>query len=624
MKKAFRVLLTVVLVFMFAGISVFADGDKVEISFCVGDETLLINGAEVTVEKPYVVGEGVTLVPLRVITEAFGAKVEWIESTKSIHLSYPDVEIVLQIDNPVAEVNKMAETLLSPPELTENGFTMVPLRFISETFGAEVSYDDVTRRITVVKDKAGEGSIVEGAIDSEKIGDSYYKWSMENPKSMTMAERSFDGTYTLFENDEANYLDITIQYLDEEFDFERDFVEWKNSLSGYTLVKADKDTSSSKVKSMHFQAKDKNSFINIRNFVADGKYFLVYSEVSNEDASVKDEIIRIMDTFELSFNASDAHDLSNAKNGYRTYTSEGLKYSIAIPDNFFQASDENVENKVIFNVIDADDFYSSIHFAVYSVSSVGNAQELANQDFEYNKKVSNPDITAFSNQVTSKEYKGTLAYEYTEDTRLTSGKVYRRDVFFQLGDYVYNVTIDLKNTDGKAAAKADYIINSIKTEELDSEEVGILMRPEFEDEGTFTVKGDNWSLTVPNSYVEAENTGSSVVLVGNNSVFFMQVLSADGMSQSDILPLMNQYQQNLNADANVKILTSAKLTTIGKKQYGDLVFKSTKDGVTSYGRQLMCIQNNKVFAITLSYPEQVYSEYNSNLNEEIIKSLKTN
>ena len=81
---------------------------RVEISFRVGDETLMINGAPVTVEKPYVVGVGVTLVPLRVITEAFGAKVEWIAETKSITLEYPDVDILLQINNPIAEVNGKA------------------------------------------------------------------------------------------------------------------------------------------------------------------------------------------------------------------------------------------------------------------------------------------------------------------------------------------------------------------------------------------------------------------------------------------------------------------------------------------------------------------------------------
>ena len=41
---------------------------------------------QITVEKPYVVGDGVTLVPIRVVTEAFGAEVGWVSETKTVTL----------------------------------------------------------------------------------------------------------------------------------------------------------------------------------------------------------------------------------------------------------------------------------------------------------------------------------------------------------------------------------------------------------------------------------------------------------------------------------------------------------------------------------------------------------
>ena len=99
MKKrliSLMLVITLVCTFMFAS-GVRAENDKVEIKFNVGDATLMINGTPVTVEKPYVVGIGVTLVPVRVITEAFGAKVDWIHDTQTVTLTYPDVNIVLQI-----------------------------------------------------------------------------------------------------------------------------------------------------------------------------------------------------------------------------------------------------------------------------------------------------------------------------------------------------------------------------------------------------------------------------------------------------------------------------------------------------------------------------------------------
>lgn len=160
MKKLLSVLLSFCMLFSGFSVGVFAASDKVEISFCVGDSTLTINGEAVTVETPYVVGEGVTLVPVRVITESFGARVDWDGDTKTVYLDYAGTNIVLQIGNPIAKINGVEKELLAAPELSANGFTMVPIRFISENFGAEVGYDPNTRRVMVTGDKKSDADSV--------------------------------------------------------------------------------------------------------------------------------------------------------------------------------------------------------------------------------------------------------------------------------------------------------------------------------------------------------------------------------------------------------------------------------------------------------------------------------
>ena len=201
MKKLLALLLCFVMTFSL--ISSFAeeekDTSKIEISFKVGDSTLLINGKEVTVETPYIAGEGTTLVPLRVITEAFGAEVLWEGETKTITLNYPDVTIILQIDNKTAKVNDHTEELPVAPTLSASGVTMVPLRFISETFGAEVGYNEGA--ITVTKSTDDFGTTVSTLTQKEKIGDSYYGWTMNTPKNLTLADKSFDGRDILFTAD---------------------------------------------------------------------------------------------------------------------------------------------------------------------------------------------------------------------------------------------------------------------------------------------------------------------------------------------------------------------------------------------------------------------------------------
>lgn len=125
--------------------------DSVSVKFNVGDSAININGEVVEVEKPYIAGVGVTLVPMRVIAEAFGAQVIWNGEAKSVTVNLGDKSIVVTIDSKTATVNGEEMALEEAPELTENGFTMIPLRFISEQLGAEVGYIHETQTITVEK-----------------------------------------------------------------------------------------------------------------------------------------------------------------------------------------------------------------------------------------------------------------------------------------------------------------------------------------------------------------------------------------------------------------------------------------------------------------------------------------
>ena len=124
---------------------------KVSVSFKVGDSTLTINGEKVTVETPYVVGTGVTLVPIRVISEAFGAEVDWDGETKTVTVSCGECKVIVTVGSKTALVNGEEKTLEEAPELTDGGFSMIPLRFISESLGATVGYDNATAQITVEK-----------------------------------------------------------------------------------------------------------------------------------------------------------------------------------------------------------------------------------------------------------------------------------------------------------------------------------------------------------------------------------------------------------------------------------------------------------------------------------------
>jgi len=594
--------------------------EKVEIKFSVGDETLTINGEPVKVEKPYVVGEGVTLVPLRVITEAFGAKVDWIGETKTITLDYPGVKIVLQIDNPAAEVNGKVESLLSAPELTSGGFTMVPLRFISETFGAVVSYDNETKAISVVKGGDADGTTVEGAISEKKIGDSYFGWTLENPTDMQMSERYLDGTYTEFTYDDENSFYIGFTLKDKDFDLNQTFNKIKSSLSKYTLVTADKDAGKNTI---HIQAKDKEDFYNLQLYVFD-KYYIELSGVfSNEKVELRDEFLRIMSTFETKFDAVDTYDLSNVKDGMRIFEDKNIGFTMSIPENFYMSSSKNSENSFDFRKFDITDLRTRISVNVFSKSSVTSARVMAEDDYKRNKTDMNAEIASFSDNVYEKTYAGIPCFEYTYEIKNSfMNDCTARDVFFEKGEYVYNVYVGFK--ENGTDENFNKIFESIKIEEIDADKVGTFLRNLNEDKETFESGSSSWSITLPNTYQEVavNDTNATYVNTTNGYGFSVQFLNAPGFYHADVKNTMKQVEKSAQEEKNAKTVIALKDTTINGTKYADLTLSTDSEYERVYTRYMAYTNKGKMFVFTLTTSELGYSEAVLSEFIEIIKTFK--
>ncbi|MEL7567106.1 MAG: copper amine oxidase N-terminal domain-containing protein [Dehalobacterium sp.] len=80
-----------------------------------------------------------TMVPLRVISENLGAQVNWTGS--EVTLSKSDIQIVLKVNSDTAVKNGNTINLDTKPYIKKER-VMVPLRFIAETFNADVNYKD--------------------------------------------------------------------------------------------------------------------------------------------------------------------------------------------------------------------------------------------------------------------------------------------------------------------------------------------------------------------------------------------------------------------------------------------------------------------------------------------------
>ncbi|GAB6158998.1 hypothetical protein JCM39194_21980 [Desulfotomaculum varum] len=86
-----------------------------------------------------VIEQGRTLVPMRKIFERLGAAVAWDEASKTVTAVKEDCTIKLTVGQTTVLVNDK-KVKLDVPAKVINGRTMVPMRFVSEALGARVNY----------------------------------------------------------------------------------------------------------------------------------------------------------------------------------------------------------------------------------------------------------------------------------------------------------------------------------------------------------------------------------------------------------------------------------------------------------------------------------------------------
>jgi peptide/nickel transport system substrate-binding protein len=91
-----------------------------------------------------------TFVPFRAIFEKMGAEVSFDAATKTVSATRDGKEVKLQIGSSTGYVNGASTALAAAPYIKDDR-TMIPLRFVSEAFGASVSYNEFQDRGLVKK-----------------------------------------------------------------------------------------------------------------------------------------------------------------------------------------------------------------------------------------------------------------------------------------------------------------------------------------------------------------------------------------------------------------------------------------------------------------------------------------
>ncbi|UJF32915.1 copper amine oxidase N-terminal domain-containing protein [Paenibacillus hexagrammi] len=103
--------------------------------------------------QPYINTDEVTMVPVRFLSEEFGADVKWNEGLQQVTITdgLSGKVIVMTLDQHTATVDGRSIELQSAPTL-KHGSTYVPIRFIAEQLGATITFDDETHVVTITRE----------------------------------------------------------------------------------------------------------------------------------------------------------------------------------------------------------------------------------------------------------------------------------------------------------------------------------------------------------------------------------------------------------------------------------------------------------------------------------------
>ena len=141
-----------------------ADGaDGLSITLQIGNPIMTVNGQEKEIDPgmgtaPVVINDR-TLLPVRAVVEEFGGTASWNESAQEVTLEYGSDTIRLTIGSDAAYLNGESYTLDTAPTII-NDRTMLSIRFIAESFGFSVGWNDAEQIVTI------SGSDGAGAADS--------------------------------------------------------------------------------------------------------------------------------------------------------------------------------------------------------------------------------------------------------------------------------------------------------------------------------------------------------------------------------------------------------------------------------------------------------------------------
>jgi len=175
-----------------AGVSTATAATTTTLVLTVGKVNYTLNGATKAGDQAPEITNSRTFVPIRLVSEAFGADVNYDPATKTVAVLLGATSFEFIIGKKSVKINGDAALMDAAAYISKAGRTLIPIRFVSEKSGLNVAWNATARTVTVNSKAPVTGTIKIGLVtDVGGRGDQSFNDSALRGLEIWAAQKSF-------------------------------------------------------------------------------------------------------------------------------------------------------------------------------------------------------------------------------------------------------------------------------------------------------------------------------------------------------------------------------------------------------------------------------------------------
>lgn len=600
---------------------------SVEVKLQLNAAQANVNGQAIAIEQPYM-SQGTTMIPLSLLTAAFGATLQYDSQNQMIEMSYNGKVIKLKAGSKQAWINGRETTLTASPEV-KNGKTMVPLTLLNQVMGIAVTTDAKTKDVSLVGTKQEEVARTDVSLDSDigktLIGDSYYGWHMKYPTGLIKNAQSFQGDFVSFSDAKEAYR-LYVYIVDGQ----------PENLSGNGLLTRLADSTEYPVLSKGYVNDPKQPYARLISKGDDGgineerayqsgtRIYYVTLEIKDEadfrNPAKYNSYKDLLDSFSLSFPKGETaiKDISTVEGKYRWFTDEDFGLKVKVPADW-----ENMYNQT-FTQFSSKNGRQWLKIKITSKEDGLTLDDWVKKHEQLYRDVVNESYLKVDPEVKSSTIAGVPAKEQKFSSSDGSGWYPEQDFFFFKGDYKVYVEIayDPEATPEQAAELIQTIRQSLSVDTgAMNPALGDITDDELIDRdamATVKIPGLNFSISIPEHWKETSGAEGTRMyeFTGGNAI----VVAGPGRL-SEVRTEVEKVIKEDSSSYSYVVKESKAISLAGTQGYK--IVAQGKNGGTRFEKTFYLLEKGKnAYMIAFTISDWVKTKSMENRVQKIVDSIQ--